>query len=76
MKLWYSLKKNFVDAFSGAYTVANVHGSSNLGFIIGAALNTLFEFPDPRHETLISALASVCNSSFVLRLGTYDFLSC
>ena len=36
------LKKNFVDAFSGAYTLLKVQGSSNLGFIIGAALNTLF----------------------------------
>jgi len=70
----YPVKKNFVLAFSGAWTRPKVHGSRSFGFIIGATENSSPPLPDPLNDGLTNALAWVVNSSFVLLRGTYDFL--
>ena len=58
-----------MEALSGADTLPNVHGSSNLGFIIGATEKISPPFPEPLNDTLTNALASLCNSSLVFLLG-------
>ena len=68
------LKKNLVLALSGADTLPSVHGSSNLGFMIGGWENICPPFPEPLNDTLTNAFASLCNSSLVFLLGIYDFL--
>lgn len=68
----YLLKKNFVPAFSGAWTNAKVHGSRSLGFIMGAFMKTPFWLPEPFHDTLTWALASRWSSSLVRLRGIYD----
>lgn len=65
-------KKNLVLAFSGAYTLPRVHGSSNFGFIIGACEKKLPPIPESLQDAFTRALASRCSSSLVFLLGIYD----
>mgnify|MGYP000843845295 CR=1 FL=1 len=69
------LKKNFVLALAGAWTLARVQVSSSLGFIMGGLLNKSPPLPESFHDVFTYCLASLCKSSLVLRYGTYDFRS-